>query len=97
MGVHIGIFDIIIILLLILFNIIFWNKSLGCLMQVIGTLLYVLVFPLISMGVEIEIVSRKTGIIYNYEVLYIWLRFPLYWILYIVQLIVNKIKPKQNE
>ena len=55
MGIYVGRFDIIVILILVFINIKFWDKEWGCLVQILGTLLYVFVFPLISMGVEAEI------------------------------------------
>ena len=95
-GGVVGVFDIIVILLLVFINIRFWNKKWGCLIQILGTLLYVFVFPFISMGVEIQIVSKINGYkpIDSIELLYTWLRFPLYWILFILQLIVFGFKQR---
>jgi hypothetical protein len=93
MSTYIGIFDIIVILVLIIFNIRFWKKEWGCLIQISGILSYILILPFLSMAVEIERVSCEVGIRDNFEILYTWFRFPLYWILFIIQVIANSFRP----
>jgi len=92
----IRIFDIVVILLLIFINIKFWNKKWGSLVQILGTLLYVFVLPIISMKIEAEIISRKYEIVDGFNFLYAFFRFPLYWILYFLQLIIYHKKDKRN-
>ena len=88
----IGIFDIVVILLLIFINIKFWDKYWGCWVQIFVFLLYVFVFPIISMAVEIEIVSRKHDMIDGFNLLYTYFKFPVYWILYIIQRMIYHFK-----
>ena len=88
-----GYFDYAVIGILIFLNIIFWKKEftgkIGCL---IGGLLFGFLIPAISMFIEIDRVEKTIGIIDSFEVLYTYLRFPTYWTIGIVQLIVIGIK-----
>jgi|SRR5690606_26871336 len=89
----IGYFDYIILGVLIILNIKFWNKKfefkMGCF---IGGFLFGFLLPLFSMLIELQIVKSNGGWMDNFEVAYTYLRFPTYWIIGIVQGIITGIK-----
>ena len=92
-----GIFDIIVIFILVFFNIWFWKKKWGCLLQLFGTLLYVFILPAVSIMVEIQIVTRNHENIESINLLYTYFRFPVYWFLFLCQIIFRLTKRKQPE
>lgn len=80
-----GYFDLVTLGLLIFFNSKNYGKvnlNLGCW---IGVILFGLVLPFISMMIELQLVQSNGGWIDSFEVAYVFLRFPTYWIIGIVQ------------
>ena len=94
----IGYFDYLIIAILIFLNIRFWKtnleKKVGCLLVLF---LFGFVLPFISMIIELQIVGEWMD---SFEVVYTFLRFPTYWIIGIIQMIIIGIrlsrKPDEN-
>lgn len=86
----IGYFDFIIIGILIFINIKYWkasiDKKVGC---ILGGLLFGFLLPFISMIIELQIVGKWID---SFEVAYTFLRFPTYWIIGIIQIIITGIK-----
>ncbi len=86
----IGYFDYVVIGILIFLNIKYWKtdfeKKIGCLPVF---LLFAFLIPLISIFIELQIVGEWMD---SYEVLYTYLRFPTYWIIGIVQMIIIGIR-----
>ena len=88
----IGYFDYLILAILIIFNVKFWTleiKGYGC---AIGLVLFGIILPIISMMIEITRVQNSTGIMDNFEVLYTYLKFPIYWILGVIQFILFAVR-----
>ncbi|HUH51961.1 MAG TPA: hypothetical protein VLZ11_07665 [Flavobacterium sp.] len=89
----IGYFDYIVFAILLLLNSIYWRKlvsiKMGCL---VGGLMFGLVLPMISMHLEIQRVARTIGIIDNFEVVYTYFKYPIYWFVGMAQLLVLTIK-----
>ncbi|WP_299679221.1 hypothetical protein [uncultured Dokdonia sp.] len=90
-----GYFDYLVIAILIFLNYTFWNEKLegktGC---ILGSLLFGCILPMISQIIEIKYVEMTIGIQDDFEALYTFLRFPTYWILGIIQVILISIKNK---
>lgn len=88
-----GYFDCWVLGVLSLLNILFWKKRIsekfGCFL---GVALFGIVLPLISQGFEIKRVQTTIGIIDNFEVLYTYFRFPVYWAIGIIQAFVLRFK-----
>ncbi len=86
----IGYFDYVIFGLLIILNIKYWKSSIekkvGCFT---GGLVFGFFLPFISMLVELQIVGEWMD---SFEVVYTYLRFPTYWIIGIIQIIIIGIK-----
>lgn len=86
----IGYFDYLIIAVLIFLNIKYWKSNLE---QKIGCLLVLLLFgfllPFISMIIELQIVGEWMD---SFEVIYTFLRFPTYWVIGIIQMIIIGIR-----
>jgi hypothetical protein len=62
------------------------SGSLGCWSLLAMGLLYCLVLPVLSMGIELERARRPPGVsVDGFEFLYTWLRFPMYWVLFVLQ------------
>jgi uncharacterized protein YqhQ len=88
----VGNFDIITIVTLLLVNFIFWKKrnksvhrNIGCLL---GILIFGLLLPAISQKLEIDrVVSSHGKVLDNFELLYTFMKFPIYWIVGIIQII----------
>lgn len=82
----IGYFDYIVIGILIIINIKFWKKEINRKIGCIVGLIFGIVLPIISQGIEIQRVKMTIGIMDNYEILYTFFKFPIYWIIVMVQL-----------
>ncbi|MCD7974109.1 MAG: hypothetical protein LUG18_15840 [Candidatus Azobacteroides sp.] len=94
---YIGYFDLIIIVIIILLNILYRKYKpeyleawCGCLGQIVIFLFYLLVLPFLSITVEIDIVCKEGNCMDSFTLLYTLLRFPLYWGLGIIQIVVSK-------
>lgn len=84
-----GYFDLVLIVFLIFLNYRFWKKFSifnNCLPAAIFFASFGLVLPIISMIVEIQLYSNPADDSYN--LLYTYFRFPLYWAIGLIQLIV---------
>ncbi|MBW1296300.1 hypothetical protein [Aquimarina litoralis] len=92
---NLGYFDYTFIVILIILNIVFWKKrtswKLGCL---IGIIFYILI-PLISIGIEVNRYTVDKDLVDNFELLYTYFRFPFYWAIGLVQAIILGIKTKK--
>jgi hypothetical protein len=93
-----GYFDYAIIAILIILNIIFWKKKIkynvGC---IIGFLLFGIMLPIASQYIEVQRVKNSIGIMDNFEVLYTFFRFPLYWLIGILQSLILSFKNYKSE
>jgi hypothetical protein len=94
----IGYFDIFVFISLIIINIIFlkyktsdFMYKFGCWLQLFIIVLFALILPILSITVEIEIVNSKYGLVDSFNLLYTYFRFPIYWVVGIIQLIVYRI------
>lgn len=94
----IGYFDYIIFGSLLLFNALYWKKrfngKIGCL--IIG-ILFGVIIPFASMKIEVIRVKSEFEIIDGFNLLYTIFRFPMYWIIGILQSILINIHDKQNQ
>lgn len=82
----IGYFDYLVIGVIIFINIKVWNtyneKTIGC----IGiAILFGFLLPFVSMIIELSIVGQWTD---GFEVVYTYLRFPIYWLMGMLQMII---------
>jgi len=86
----IGYIDYLIIAILIFLNIKYWKtdfeKKVGCLLV---SLLFGFVLPFVSMIIELQIVGEWMD---SFEVVYTFLRFPIYWVIGIIQMIIIGIR-----
>ena len=93
-----GYFDIFILVILIFSNIKFYGKinvKSGC---GLSALIFGFLLPLISMLIELEIVKANGGWMDSFEVLYVYLRFPTYWVIGIIQVVILGFsESKKNE
>lgn len=87
----IGYFDFLIFSLLIFLNIKYWQRNIssgsGCLL--VG-FLFVFLFPFVSMLIELQLAKPWMD---SFEVVYTYLRFPMYWFVGFLQSIVLIAKP----
>jgi hypothetical protein len=90
-----GYFDYFVVGVLLFLNIKFWRKSFdrtdGCLL---GAFLFGFLVPLFSMMLELERVKLHGGWTDSFEVLYTYLRFPMYWLIGFIQAVLTLIKRK---
>jgi hypothetical protein len=86
----IGYFDYLIIAILIFLNIKYWKtnfeKKVGC---ILVALMFGFLLPFVSMIIELQIVGEWMD---DFEVFYTFLRFPTYWIIGIIQMIIIGIR-----
>lgn len=96
--INAGYFDYAIIAILIVLNIVFWKKKIkyntGC---IIGFLLFGIILPIVSQYIEVQRVKDSIGIMDNFEVLYTFFRFPLYWLIGILQSLILSFKNYKSE
>lgn len=89
----IGYFDYTIFIVLIILNVIFWKKDLSsCLTYVIIILLFAVILPVISSFIDIRVYISDNKIVDNFELLHNYLKFPLYWGIGVLQLLILKFK-----
>lgn len=82
----VGYFDYLIIGILVYINIRIWNNYKAKIVGRIGiALLFGLFLPLISMIIELSIIAEWTD---SFEMVYTYLKFPIYWLIGILQLII---------
>ena len=78
----IGTFDLAVVGILEPINFLYWGKkikqNIGCL---IGGLLFGLVLPVISQKIEIDRVASEREVWDNFELLYTYFKYPLFWII----------------
>jgi hypothetical protein len=90
--IFVGYFDWFVIFVLIYLNIKFWKSDKyisGCILLPI----FGLVLPILSIAVEFQLNGPKKGESFDsFTMLYTYFRFPLYWILFIIQYIILKVK-----
>ena len=86
----IGCFDYLIFGILVFLNVKYWKTNFeekaGCIL--VG-LIFGLLLPLVSMIVELQIADEWMD---SFEVVYTFLRFPIYWIIGIIQMIIIGIR-----
>ena len=86
----IGYFDYLIFGILVFLNVKYWKTNFvekaGCIL--VG-LIFGLLLPLVSMIVELQIADEWMD---SFEVIYTFLRFPIYWIIGIIQMIIIGIR-----
>ena len=82
--------------LLILVDILLWKKNIShCLYYALFLFLLGFVLPLWSSGREVDRnVAINGPAMDNFELVYVFLVFPVYWLLLLLQLIYMAIKPK---
>lgn len=82
-------FDIAVIGVLVLINLLIWNKkipnNLGCL---IGGIIFGLILPIISQKIEVNNVASVREVLDNFTLLYTFFKFPFYWIIGGIQMAV---------
>lgn len=87
-----GYFDIFLLFLLIALNIIIWKydilKSVTWKISIPGFLLLFFFFPMLSTKVEVNNVYSHFKVVDGFNLLYIWFRWPTWWILGIIEMIV---------
>ncbi len=86
----IGYFDWLIIAAFIFLNIKFWHsgKQISNILGFLPLPLFGLILPIFSIAIELEL--NGTGGNDNFNILYVYFRFPLYWVLLIIQYIILK-------
>ena len=95
-NIFLGVFDIIIIFILIIFNIIYFFKlreidfTMGCLKLIIWSLIFGLILPIISMKIEINNVYKANEAVDSFNLLYTYFRFPVYWCIGIIECLIVK-------
>lgn len=89
LSVFFNFFDVIIIALLIYLNIKIWNKNLNKLLTyIILTLILVFLSPIISIIIEFELNSSENNEVFDsFTMLYTFFKFPIYWIIFLIQII----------
>jgi hypothetical protein len=94
----IGYIDYLIFGILIFLNIKYWKRKFNWIIGfLLGGILFGLILPVISLGFEISRVKMTIGIEDNFEVLYTYLRFPMYWAIGLFQLIFIGITLKERK
>ena len=92
----VGYFDYAVIALLVAANV--WcarrgvSGSFGCWSTLAAAFVFCLLLPMLSIWVELNRIRRPPGMpVDGYEMLYVYLRFPMYWALFVLQLLFLKL------
>ncbi len=100
-NLYYGDFDIIIISILIVINIITYckwkNQYIGCIYQIAISIVYFIILPFISQYIEIKHITSVNGLDDDYTLLYTYFRYPLYWSLGLLQLLIIAFFYKQKK
>ena len=96
----IGYFDLIVIGILFFLNIKFWKNKFDLFDIKVGIvasiILFGIVLPFCSIIFELELVKSSSGEwMDNFEIMYTIFRFPLYWVIGIIQLMLIRIHYKK--
>lgn len=93
--VLIGYFDIVMFLLLLAFNLLVWKfdflKSLNCGILLIFSVVLFIIIPLIASFFEAHLVHSTYEMVDGFNLLYIWLKWPIYWLVGIIELILLRL------
>ncbi len=92
-------YDLIIYTIIIIANILYYikfrnievSKSIGFVFHFTLFFLFAFVLPIITIGFEISIETSKYKIIDNFNLLYTYFRFPIYWFIGFIQFVIYKI------
>jgi len=96
---HLSTYDYIVLTVLLLLNLIFWKVRIkgriGCLIPVI---LFGIILPGISMSIEVNhfMDGKDANNVEDFELLYIYSRFPLYWSVGALQILLLFSRKTQN-
>ena len=87
--------DKIIFAIIIALNILLWKKKMNsCLIYVLVVIIIGFILPLLSSGREVDRnVALNGPAMDNFELLYTFLVFPVYWFVLLLQIIYISIKP----
>ena len=99
MNLYTGVFDYAIFGILIIVNVLFWKRTFaiktGC---IVGLIIFGLILPSISAVVEInnyQDFSEGKPFSDKFEILYTLYRFPIYWSVGILQIVLLAIKNRE--
>ncbi len=100
MNLYAGVYDYVVFGLLLVTNIFLWKKKIsykaGC---VLGLIVFSFLLPLISMGVEMSVYKSNTiekPFEDSFATFYTFYRFPVYWAIGILQVIILAVKTKMR-
>ncbi|PTT71407.1 hypothetical protein [Chryseobacterium sp. HMWF035] len=87
-----GTFDYIILVLIFLVNIVVWKfkiiRKRNWILYLVAFLFFGFVIPLLSVDFEIEKATKDQPIVDNFTLLYNYFRFPVWWFVGILQLLI---------
>ncbi len=90
-----GYFDILLLSVIILFNFLIWRydiiKVINWKVISLRFVFLFLIFPLLSTKVELSNVYRKFDDVEGFNLLYIWLRFPTWWVIGLIEIVVTNL------
>ena len=88
-------FDIIVAVVILLINFLFWKRKISLLQKIIWVILVAIVLPLLSINFEFRSVKQTE----NFDALtmaYTFLKFPLYWFIALIRSILFLLKKNGN-
>ena len=90
-------FDILIIVVLVFLNVFLWKKKTVIFKRfsdyLAGLILFAFALPLISIILEFKVFNPKSNEVFDsFTMLYTFLKFPIYWIIIVLQIIFFRIK-----
>lgn len=94
----VGIFDFYMLIIVFIFNYAVWKHKIirkcSWKINLAAFLLFGLVFPLLSIDIEIAVISNEIQNIDNFTLLYTLFRFPIWWLIGILEVnyIWNQVK-----
>jgi len=97
-----SIFEYITIFLLIVFNLLFWKSNFLKSVKkvwiiVLWFLLFAGILPILSIIIEIEQVNKEYEVVDGFNLLYLYFRFPMYWITGWMELLIVTLIGKHHD
>ena len=90
-------FDILIIVVLVFLNVFLWKKKTVIFKRfsyyLAGLILFAFALPIISIILEFKVFNPQSNEVFDlFTMLYTFLKFPIYWIIIVLQIIFFRIK-----
>lgn len=90
-------FDLVVILVLIVLNLVFFKTKNSKAFGWILAALFLIPLPYLSQRLEVARVYRTEEVVDSFNLWYTYFKYPIYWVIGILQLIIFWVKPRNKD